>query len=56
MHYSVSHTAERAILYAVICMGTFPFYEAPVQAAPTSTGGLTYTEETDSSGTTIESV
>jgi hypothetical protein len=33
-------------------MGTFPFYAAPVHAAPTSTGGLTYTEETDSSGTT----
>jgi hypothetical protein len=52
MKYRINHTAKRAILCAVICMGTFPFYEAPVHAAPTSTGGLTYTEETDSSGTT----
>jgi hypothetical protein len=52
MQYWMNHTAKRAILCAVICMGTFPFYEAPVHAAPTSTGGLTYTEETDSSGTT----
>ena len=52
MKHWMNHASRNAVLCAVICMGTFPFCEVPVHAAPTSTGGLTYTEETDSSGTT----